>query len=80
MDEKIQTKFVNFDDHIMVVKGDPLWGFSNCDAECPGPFPAKCPAGDAYPCEMVGKVAECDTTWGAGAALEASTAQRRPPA
>ncbi|MDC0723534.1 hypothetical protein [Nannocystis bainbridge] len=71
--ETIQSKFADFDYHIMVVKGDPLWGLPKCDEECPGPFTAKCPAGDAYPCEMIGKLAECDTTWGAGAVFNAGS-------
>ncbi|MBZ5708216.1 hypothetical protein [Nannocystis pusilla] len=64
--ETIQTKFADFDYHVMVVKGDPLWGSLACNAECPGPF-TYCSVPNAYPCEMLGKLAECDTTWGAGA-------------
>ncbi|PCC69302.1 hypothetical protein SAMN02745121_08769 [Nannocystis exedens] len=68
--DTIQTKFAEFDYHIMVVKGDPLWGSLACNAECPGPF-TDCQAPDEYACEMVGKVPECDTTWGAGAVFNA---------
>ncbi|MCY0994805.1 hypothetical protein OV203_47200 [Nannocystis sp. ILAH1] len=68
--ETIQTKFGGFDYHVMVVKGDPLWGSMDCNTECPGPF-TYCQAMDEYPCDVVGKVAKCDTTWGAGAVFNA---------
>ena len=66
----IETKFADFDYHILVTKGDPYWGGMNCNAECPGPFTEQCKAID-YPCEMVGKVSACDQTWGAGVVFNA---------
>ncbi|WP_434419238.1 hypothetical protein [Nannocystis pusilla] len=71
--DTIQTKFADFDYHVMVVKGDPLWGNASCDEECPGPFSQHCLSADEYPCEMVGKVPECETTWGAGAVFNAGS-------
>lgn len=33
--ETIETKFADFDYHIMVVDGDPEWGLEYCTADCP---------------------------------------------
>ena len=67
----IETKFADFDYHILVTKGDTHWGSVYCDAECPGPFTEWCKPGDDYPCERVGKASVCDETWGAGVVFNA---------
>jgi len=60
----IETKFADFDYHIMVVDGDPYWGADGCDAKCP----MQCAPG--YPCDYV--PSECDTTIGAGVVFPAA--------
>ena len=67
----IEAKFADFDYHILVTDGDPYWGSSYCNMECPGPFTDWCQPGDAYPCEMVGNLPACELTWGAGAVFNA---------
>ncbi len=69
--DTIETKFADFDSHILVTDGDPYWGSSYCNQQCPGPFMDSCQPGDAYPCEMVGKLPACELTWGAGAVFNA---------
>jgi len=78
----IQSKFADFDYHIMVVAGDDGWGSETCDHVCPD---LACKVGqpccgwyhqDAegkpccgapdYPCDKLDLVTECDRTWGAG--------------
>jgi len=59
----IQTKFSDFDYHIMVVDGDPSWGSPKCDAKCP----VQCVAG--YPCGYMSS--QCDTAMGAGVVFSA---------
>jgi len=56
--DTIQAKFADFDYHIMVVHGDPFWGLSTCDDECP----AQCVPN--YPCGYTPTY--CDTKLGAG--------------
>jgi hypothetical protein len=60
----IQTKFADFDYHIMVVGGDPYWGADGCDAKCP----TECVPG--YPCNY--EPSKCDTTIGAGVVFPAA--------
>lgn len=56
--DTIEAKFADFDYHIMVVDGDPFWGLSTCDEQCP----AQCVPD--YPCGY--SPTTCDTTIGAG--------------
>mgnify|MGYP000896235152 CR=1 FL=1 len=67
----IKDKFADFDVHVLVTKGDDKWGSAYCDEECPGPFTEWCKPGSDYPCEMIGKLPECDLTWGAGVVFNA---------
>ena len=75
----IESKFAEFDVHVLVTKGDNLWGSADCDEECPGPFTEWCPTGEDYPCEMVGKVPACDLTWGAGVVFNAGSLALNKP-
>jgi len=85
--ETIQSKFADFDYHIMVVDGDAAWGNSACTDTCPD-LACKvgetcCGWGDAahkgmpccsapdYPCEELGLLSVCDTAWGAGSVFPA---------
>jgi hypothetical protein len=80
--ETIQSKFADFDYHIMVVTGDDGWGSESCTEACPD---LECkigelccvlePQGDAgmpccgapdYPCQQLDLVTTCDRRWGAG--------------
>ena len=56
--DTIETKFADFDYHIMVVDGDDTWGSQTCEGKCP----AKCVP--SYPCGY--SPTSCDTTMGAG--------------
>jgi hypothetical protein len=76
----IQSKFANFDYHIMVVTGDDGWGSGTCDHVCPN---LACKVGEPccdwfhqdakdkpccdapnYPCDELDLVTKCDRTWG----------------
>jgi hypothetical protein len=59
----IQTKFADFDYHIMVVDGGPSWGASLCEQECPVPCIPD------YPCDY--EPSQCDMTLGAGVVFPA---------
>lgn len=61
--DTIKDEFADFDYHIMVVDGDPYWGLSTCDEQCP----AQCVPG--YPCGYT--ATSCDTTMGAGVVFPA---------
>ncbi|MCY1054288.1 hypothetical protein [Nannocystis sp. SCPEA4] len=63
----IQSKFADFDYHIMVVDGDATWGSEVCNADC---SPTGCPYPD-YPCDAIESVTACDTTMGAGTVFPA---------
>jgi len=77
--QTIETKFDDFDYHIMVVEMQDEWGEDECSADCPL-LDCKigepcCPWGTIdgdpccpldYPCEEVGKVSACDRKLGAG--------------
>jgi len=85
----IQSKFADFDYHIMVVTGDDGWGNNNCTQMCPTPackIGEPCcpltPNGDGgqpcctvpqYPCQDLDLVTQCDRTWGAGEVFPAGT-------
>jgi len=59
----IEAKFADFDYHIMVVDGDPYWGVSTCDAQCP----VQCVPN--YPCSY--QPTFCDEWMGAGVVFPA---------
>ena len=77
----IQSKFADFDYHIMVVTGDDEWGNEMCTDLCPT---VDCKVGEpccswydaawvgeqccdlTYPCQDLDLVTQCDLTWGAG--------------
>ncbi len=62
--DTIESKFVDFDYHIMVVDGDDTWGLSTCDEKCP----EQCVPD--YPCDYTPTT--CDTTMGAGVVFPAA--------
>jgi hypothetical protein len=80
--DTIQSKFDDFDYHIMVVTGDDEWGNLACNEVCPD---LTCKVGEPccswyhqdakgtpccpapdYPCDELDLVTQCDRTWGAG--------------
>ena len=61
--DTIEAKFADFDYHIMVVDGDPLWGSIPCGEMCP----VQCVPG--YPCNYTPTT--CDTKIGAGVVFPA---------
>lgn len=63
--ETIESKFADFDYHIMVVDGDETWGSQACEADC---SPSGCPY-PGYPCDVV--ATPCDETMGAGTVFPA---------
>ena len=84
--DTIQSKFADFDYHIMVVDGDPGWGNMTCNDLCPN---LACKVGEPccnwyqqdaegtpccapdYPCQDLDLVTPCDRTWGAGTVFPA---------
>ena len=83
----IESKFDDFDYHIMVIDGDDeQWGSGFCNEDCPV---LDCKIGDLccsvdskeigepccgvedYPCDYLDKVAKCDTASGAGSVFPA---------
>jgi len=84
--DTIQSKFADFDYHIMVVDGDPGWGNMMCNDLCPN---VACKVGEPccdwyqedaegtpccapdYPCQDLDLVTQCDRTWGAGTVFPA---------
>lgn len=48
----IESKFVAFDYHIMVIDADPHWGSSLCNEDC---APESCPI-PGYPCDLLDSV------------------------
>ena len=61
--ETIESKFADFDFHIMVIDGDHEWGLEPCDADCEKQ--GSCAVPD-YPCDLLDLVTTCDRTIGAG--------------
>lgn len=57
--DTIETKFADFDYHIMVVDGDTDWGLPYCDEACPQPCSVP-----GYPCDYVPST--CDLRMGTG--------------
>ncbi|MEZ4450870.1 MAG: hypothetical protein R3B09_15425 [Nannocystaceae bacterium] len=91
--ETIESKFDDFDYHIMVVAADDDWGHTYCTDDCPAldckiaepccPFTMKdqefcCPAPD-YPCEYLDLVTKCDNTIGAGSVFPAGNSASNKP-
>ena len=81
--ETIESKFDDFDYHIMVVDGDDEWGYQDCTDACPdlscmggepcctGKVPKDklcCDVSD-YPCNFIDFVTECDHMVGSGVVL-----------
>ncbi|MBZ5712799.1 hypothetical protein [Nannocystis pusilla] len=66
----IQSKFSNFDYHIMAVDGDPEWGIEACNQlPC-----APCPYEPDYPsCSLIASRTACDSTMGAGTIFNAGS-------
>lgn len=62
--DTIETKFADFDYHIMVVDGDAGWGYYACDDACP----KACSVPD-YPCDYVPST--CDELMGTGTLVPA---------
>ncbi len=86
----IESKFADFDYHIMVVTGDDDWGDTLCTEACATPG---CKVGEPccgwyhkdwagtpccdvpdYPCQYLDLVTQCDRTWGAGEVFPAGDA------
>ncbi|WP_434417217.1 hypothetical protein [Nannocystis pusilla] len=65
--ETIESKFADFDYHIMVIDPDETWGHPLCNADC---SPEGCSVPD-YPCEAAANLTACDTTLGAGTVIPA---------
>ncbi|PCC67997.1 hypothetical protein SAMN02745121_04660 [Nannocystis exedens] len=65
--ETIESKFADFDYHIMVIDPDETWGHPLCNEDC---SPEGCSVPD-YPCEAVAELTACDTTLGAGTVFPA---------
>ena len=66
--DTIESKFADFDYHIMVVTGDDWWGALGCNKDC---SMLECKVGDPccepdYPCDKLDLVTTCDWLWGAG--------------
>jgi len=61
--DTIEAKFADFDYHIIVVDGDPYWGLSTCDEQCP----TQCVPN--YPCGY--DPTYCDAAMGAGTVFPA---------
>ena len=64
----IETRFADFDYHIMVVDGDEFWGLSTCDEQCPLVNQGQCTIPD-YPCDYT--PTWCDTGLGTGVVFPA---------
>ncbi|MCY1056629.1 hypothetical protein [Nannocystis sp. SCPEA4] len=67
----IKAKFADFDYHIMVVDGDPIWGHEWCNGP-PCPDPA-CEIPDFPSCDMIASRTVCDFTMGAGTVFNAGS-------
>ena len=65
--DTIESKFADFDYHIMVVDGDAHWGLVTCNDDC---TPEGCPVPD-YPCDLMDTLTTCDWTMGAGSIFPA---------
>jgi len=76
----IETKFADFDYHIMVVDGDRGWGLGSCNEECPNIDPTPpCSLKDVYPCEALDTITACDELIGAGTLFNAGSLSPNAP-
>lgn len=67
----IQSKFAEFDYHIMVTDGDPIWGHEWCNGPpCPDPM---CQIADFPTCDVIAARTACDFTMGAGTVFNAGS-------
>jgi hypothetical protein len=75
--ETIETKFADFDFHILVTDGDGDWGNPFCNDACPMmPEQWGC---TGYPCDQLDQLGPCDTTWGAGNVFNAGHSTMNKP-
>lgn len=75
--ETIETKFADFDFHILVTDGSAdEWGNPFCNEDCPM-TPA--PGCVGYPCDQLDLVGPCETTWGAGTVFNAGYSTMNKP-
>lgn len=75
--ETIETKFADFDYHIMVADGGcGYWGTMTCNKACPE-TPGDMCAG--YPCDQLDKVTACDPVCGAGVVFNAGIGTMNKP-
>ena len=91
----IESKFADFDYHIMVVTGDESWGDETCTHVCPnlgcaigepccpistqGPLGSSCCGIPEYPCQDLDIVTKCDRKWGAGEVFPAGFDTQNKP-
>jgi hypothetical protein len=91
----IQSKFADFDYHIMVITGDDGWGSDGCTPLCPTlackvgepccewnnlpDFGKPCCDLPEYPCQDLDLVTQCDRTWGAGEVFPAGLDTQNKP-
>jgi len=73
--DTIETKFADFDYHIMVVSSDEEWGSGVCNEDC---TPVGCPVPD-YPCDLMDTLTSCDWTMGAGSIFPAGKLAANKP-
>ena len=75
--DTIQTKFADFDYHIMVTDGTASWwGTPFCSDACPTTPEPWCVD---YPCAQLRLVGSCETTWGAGTVFNAGEGTLNKP-
>lgn len=75
--DTIQSKFEDFDYHIMVVDGTGgWWGHTTCNEKCPLTPEPTC---TNYACEYLDLVGPCETTYGAGTVFNAGTGTLNKP-
>jgi hypothetical protein len=76
--ETIETKFADFDFHILVTDGSAAeWGNVFCNEDCPNVSEAQC--GKDYPCYQLEQLGPCETTWGAGTVFNAGFSTMNKP-
>jgi hypothetical protein len=72
----IESRFADFDYHIMVVDSDEYWGLDYCNQQgCDDPF---C-AGIGYPCDAIDSITWCDAQIGAGTIFNAGEGTLNKP-
>jgi len=76
--ETIETKFADFDFHILVTDGaNNYWGNYFCNEACPM-MPAEWGC-VGYPCDQLDLIGPCETTWGAGTVFNAGYSTMNKP-